>query len=101
MCGATEGGLSLDGIDVKKEAVVQGQVTRTDQTPRPGTQLFFVNAATGARQSAVTNDAGRFTAPLASGNYYVYLASRDRGAAYHSQLQVLPNQPNFVTLVNQ
>ena len=27
MCGATEGGLSLDGIDVKKEAVVQGQVT--------------------------------------------------------------------------
>jgi uncharacterized GH25 family protein len=28
MCGATEGGLSLDGIDVKKEAIVQGQVVR-------------------------------------------------------------------------
>ncbi len=28
MCGATEGGLSLDGVDVAKEAVVQGQVTR-------------------------------------------------------------------------
>ena len=28
MCGATEGGLSLDGVDVKKEAIVQGQVTR-------------------------------------------------------------------------
>src|SRR3546814_4508783 len=28
MCGATEGGLSLDGIDVTKQAVVQGQVTR-------------------------------------------------------------------------
>jgi hypothetical protein len=28
MCGATEGGLSLDGIDVKKEAVIQGQVVR-------------------------------------------------------------------------
>ena len=27
MCGATEGGLSLEGIDVAKEAVVQGQVT--------------------------------------------------------------------------
>ena len=26
MCGATAGGLSLDGVDVKKEAVVQGQV---------------------------------------------------------------------------
>ena len=28
MCGATEGGLSLDGVDVAKEAVVQGQVVR-------------------------------------------------------------------------
>ena len=28
MCGATEGGLSLDGIDVKKEAIVQGRVLR-------------------------------------------------------------------------
>jgi hypothetical protein len=28
MCGATEGGLSLDGVDVKKEAIIQGQVTR-------------------------------------------------------------------------
>jgi uncharacterized GH25 family protein len=27
MCGAKEGGLSLDGVDVAKEAVVQGQVT--------------------------------------------------------------------------
>jgi hypothetical protein len=31
MCGATTGGLSLDGIDVAKEAVIQGQVTRGDQ----------------------------------------------------------------------
>ena len=28
MCGATQGGLSLDGVDVAKEAVVQGQVVR-------------------------------------------------------------------------
>ena len=28
MCGAIEGGLSLDGIDVKKEAIIQGQVTK-------------------------------------------------------------------------
>jgi hypothetical protein len=31
MCGATAGGLSLDGVDVEKEAVVQGQVTRDGQ----------------------------------------------------------------------
>src|SRR5829696_2219057 len=28
MCGATAGGLSLDGVDVAKEAVIQGQVLR-------------------------------------------------------------------------
>jgi hypothetical protein len=28
MCGATEGGLSLDGIDVTKESIIQGVVTR-------------------------------------------------------------------------
>ena len=34
MCGATEGGLSLDGIDVAKEAIIQGQVVRRHgQTP--------------------------------------------------------------------
>jgi len=31
MCGATTGGLSLDGGDVKKESVIQGVVTRSDQ----------------------------------------------------------------------
>ena len=28
MCGATTGGLSLDGVDVKKESVIQGVVSR-------------------------------------------------------------------------
>ena len=28
MCGATEGGLSLDGVDINKEAIIQGQVLR-------------------------------------------------------------------------
>lgn len=31
MCGATEGGLSLDGVDVAKEAVIQGQVVRGEE----------------------------------------------------------------------
>jgi hypothetical protein len=28
MCGATKGGLSLDGVNVAKEAIIQGQVVR-------------------------------------------------------------------------
>lgn len=31
MCGATKGGLSLDGVDVAKESVIQGVVTRGDE----------------------------------------------------------------------
>ncbi|MBS2936404.1 DUF1416 domain-containing protein [Nocardioides sp. J2M5] len=31
MCGATEGGLSLDGVNVAKEAVIQGQVLRASE----------------------------------------------------------------------
>jgi hypothetical protein len=30
MCGATEGGLSLDGVNLAKEAVIQGQVLKGD-----------------------------------------------------------------------
>lgn len=31
MCGATEGGLSLDGVNVAKEAIIQGQVLRSGE----------------------------------------------------------------------
>ncbi len=31
MCGATTGGLSLDGVNVAKESVIQGVVTRDDR----------------------------------------------------------------------
>jgi len=31
MCGAVEGGLSLDGINTATEAIIQGQVTRNGQ----------------------------------------------------------------------
>ena len=33
MCGAKEGGLSLDGVNVAKEAVIQGQVLRSGDEP--------------------------------------------------------------------
>jgi hypothetical protein len=31
MCGATKGGLSLEGVNVAKEAVIQGQVLKGDE----------------------------------------------------------------------
>lgn len=35
MCGATKGGPSLEGIDVSKEAIVQGVVTRGGEPVSP------------------------------------------------------------------
>ena len=41
MCGATKGGLSLDGIDVAKEAIIQGQVTQgSDPVPNAYVRLL-------------------------------------------------------------
>jgi hypothetical protein len=35
MCGATKGGASLDGVDVSKEAIIQGQVTAEGEPVSP------------------------------------------------------------------
>jgi hypothetical protein len=35
MCGATKGGLSLDGVDVAKESIIQGVVTRDGEPVSP------------------------------------------------------------------
>ena len=35
MCGATKGGVSLDGVDVAKEAIVQGVVTSEGEPVSP------------------------------------------------------------------
>jgi hypothetical protein len=35
MCGATKGGLSLDGVDVAKEAIVQGVVVHDGEPVSP------------------------------------------------------------------
>jgi hypothetical protein len=35
MCGATKGGLSLDGVDVAKESIIQGVVTKGGEPVSP------------------------------------------------------------------
>ena len=59
MCGATEGGLSLDGIDVKKEAVVQGQVTRDGQ-PVPNAYVRLLDRTGEFTAEVPTSASGHF-----------------------------------------
>jgi hypothetical protein len=41
MCGATTGGVSLDGVNVAKESVIQGVVTAEVPTSATGHFRFF------------------------------------------------------------
>jgi hypothetical protein len=67
MCGAKAGGLSLEGVDVAKEAVVQGQVVR-DGEPVSNAYVRLLDRT------------GEFTAEVptsASGHFRFFAADGD------------------------
>jgi len=59
MCGATAGGLSLDGVDVKKEAIVQGQVLR-DGEPVPNAYVRLLDRSGEFTAEVPTSASGHF-----------------------------------------
>lgn len=90
--------VNLTGITPEKAPAVHGQVVRSDRTPTANAQVLFVNATTGDRQSVTTNGSGQFNLAISGGNYHVYLAGSNGSAAYHSLVNVTPNQP--INLIN-
>ncbi len=59
MCGGAEGGLSLEGIDVAKEAVIQGVVTRDDQ-PVPNAYVRLLDRTGEFTAEVPTSATGHF-----------------------------------------
>jgi uncharacterized GH25 family protein len=59
MCGATTGGLSLDGIDVSKEAVIQGRILRAGQ-PVAGAYVRLLDATGEFTAEVPTSATGHF-----------------------------------------
>src|SRR5690349_16271665 len=59
MCGAKQGGLSLDGVDVKKEAVVQGQVLKDGQ-PVPNAYVRLLDRTGEFTAEVPTSATGHF-----------------------------------------
>jgi len=59
MCGATEGGLPLDGVNVAKEAVVQGRVTRDGQ-PVPNAYVRLLDRTGEFTAEVPTSEQGHF-----------------------------------------
>ena len=58
-CGAKQGGLSLDGIDTRKEAIVQGQVTRSGE-PVPNAYVRLLDRSGEFTAEVPTSDTGHF-----------------------------------------
>ena len=59
MCGAIAGGLSLDGVDVAKEAVVQGRVVR-DGEPVPNAYVRLLDRTGEFTAEVPTSATGHF-----------------------------------------
>ena len=58
-CGAHAGGLSLDGVDVDREAVIQGQVTR-DGEPVEGAYVRLLDRTGEFTAEVPTSESGHF-----------------------------------------
>src|SRR5438045_2715718 len=68
MCGAAVGGLSLHGVDVDKEAVVQGQVLRNGQ-PVPNAYVRLLDRSGEFTAEVPTSATGHFRFFAADGQW--------------------------------
>jgi hypothetical protein len=68
MCGATKGGLSLKGVDVDKEAVIQGQVLRSDE-PVSGAYVRLLDGSGEFTAEVPTSATGHFRFFAAPGTW--------------------------------
>lgn len=68
MCAATVGGLSLEGIDVAKETVIQGTVTK-DGDPVGGAYVRLLDASGEFTAEVPTSATGQFRFFAAPGSW--------------------------------
>lgn len=68
MCSAKQGGLSLAGVDVDKEAVIQGVVTRGD-VPEGGAYVRLLDASGEFTAEVPTSATGHFRFFAAPGTW--------------------------------
>lgn len=70
MCGATAGGVSLEGIDLSKQTVIQGVVQRGD-APLAGAYVRLLDASGEFTAELPTSTTGQFRFFAAPGQWTV------------------------------
>ena len=68
MCGATKGGPSLEGVDVKNQAIIQGVVSRDDQ-PVSGAYVRLLDRTGEFTAEVPTSATGHFRFFAADGDW--------------------------------
>ena len=94
--------VKLDRIVVGPDARIEGQVVRSDNTPRANAQVLFVRAdQQGVMQPVTANSVGRFQTNLSTGGWLVYLTNPDGTQAYHSRIEVTGEQGPQIVLTSR
>jgi hypothetical protein len=70
MCGATTGGVSLEGVDIAKETVIQGVVFR-DDAPLAGAYVRLLDASGEFTAEVPTSATGQYRFFAAPGTWTV------------------------------
>lgn len=69
MCGAHEGGLTLEGVDVAKESIIQGVVVRGDSDPVSGAYVRLLDRTGEFTAEVPTSATGQFRFFAAPGDW--------------------------------
>jgi hypothetical protein len=94
--------VKLDRIVFGADAQVEGQVVRSDKSPRPNARVRFVGADRQVvQQEVVANSAGRFQTTLAPGGWLIYLTAPDGTQVFHSRVDIAAHQPAPIRLVSR
>jgi hypothetical protein len=93
--------VKFDRIAVGPDSHVEGQIVRSDNSPKPSAKVLFINASNGKRQTITANTAGRFQVDLPAGSWHVYLHGSDDALIYHSRIDVNGSQNRQVNLVSR
>jgi hypothetical protein len=87
----------------KNSGHIQGAVVFDDRiTPRGNAKILFVSVEkNGPQESLQTDELGRFSTNLATGDWLMYVPNKDGKPEFHTRLTVLPADDRLVTVVSR